>query len=1385
MEQLKKQRKPLKSKISRISNWLRDNSTQETDPLQFQLRRTELTNCYAKYDDLMDQIEELDEDNTEERDREEIEEKYFSTLAGLQHRMEMLQPPSHQSSSTSPRLASAKDKYKFVNENKLCRNCLGTKHFSLNCSSQRSCGICKKRHHTLLHNDHENSSSSSRSFQRQNHATSRNVQNTWSDGEAGPSNSVSLSESQTSQVSNVMTSLSALSIKQDVLLATALVTIYSKHGVPIHARCILDSGSQSSFVSKDLVQKLNLSPYSKRLQISTISEHSSFSNKMVDLEIFPYKRNGNGFKISCAILDNITCRLPQVSINRSKFNIPSTVTLADPTYSVPGNIDLLLASDIYSELLSDGLIRLGKGLPVLQNTHLGYIMFGSLPPYALHKGIYRSQLSPTHSNVSLFVQSTSEEDKLDNIIRQFFEVEEVTPSVKISSSEDLAEQIFTETTQILPSGRFQVKLPLISETAHKMLGNSYNMARKRFISLANKLLKHENVYSQYKAFINEYVSLGHAKKVPLSLTNVHLENKYFLPHHSVIKEESLTTKLRVVFDGSMKSSSGYSLNDILLKGKTLQPELFDILLRFRLYTYVFTSDIQKMYRQVQIHPDHTFLQNILWRDSPEQDIECLELQTVTYGTKSASFQSTRCLMELAKTHQNNYPLASDALLTGCYVDDILYGANDTQTLLKAHNEITDLLNKTITLPRLELMGALLASKLTTKVVDIIKDKLPSTITSINMWSDSEIVLAWLRSHHSRWNQFVANRVAQIQENSSHSHWRHVKSKDNPADILSRGMMPSNILNSTLWFHGPQFLQTFDLNLSEYSPKFNSNKLPEERKIVLHTRSAQFDFFVMLSERFSSFTKYVRTIAYVLRFGNNARSGTQKLSGALEVSELQNSEMKIIKLLQNSSFSSEIADLKGNKIISNKSLLQFAPFLDKNEMLRVGGRLRYSEVTFDQKYPLLLPSKNHVVRLILKKEHLRLHHAGPQNTLSQVRLRYWPLNGLREIKRIVHECHVCFKFNAKPLAQIMSDLPKERLCSAQVFAHVGLDFGGPFLIKASKLRKSPLIKSYIALFVCMSTRAVHIELVSGLTTEAFLLTLKRFISRRGLPQTIFSDNATNFLGAKNQLFELYNFLKNKETNSSIQAFLASSQIRWKTIPPRSPHHGGLWESAIKSAKHHIYRLLGNLKITFEEFSTVLTQIEAVLNSRPICALSNDPSDFTYLTPGHFLIGRSLTSLPDQEYTSIPENRLSIWQNLSKLQQLFWKRWSTDYLNRLQNRPKWFLPFKNLEPNDLVLVKEDNLPPLYWSLARVMDVFPGKDGRDENESNDPSDQKQDISRGYQSFPENSTPSRWRKVHSMKRDWEKTRRNLSTKHTKGLKWNLKLLVNHVNANTNVEQA
>ncbi|XP_072401584.1 uncharacterized protein [Diabrotica undecimpunctata] len=1399
MEDLKKKRKPLKAKITRIANWLLENADAETDGLQFQLRHTELKTCYLKYEDVMDQIEEIDETDSETEDRVLMEEKYFSTLAGLQHKMKALKLPSHSliSNDTPPTVATAKvrlpeitmqvfsgnfadwnafyqlfetliinnvelnnvqkfiylksflkneplhlienievveenfriavdtlknryenksrvislhiqkllkapslaksnakslrefltlckqtllalknmsvpiehwdlllieERFNFVKGKKLCWNCLGNKHFSQDCNSSRSCSICKKRHHSLLHSTSENVSSS-RNTNRQYFSIDRNAQapkhsqgsssrvaytstppsyNAHAQNEASTSSFKPPLEVQNTTDSHTATSLSALSVKTDVLLATALVTVYSKDGKPMHARALLDNGSQHSFISRDLVEKLNLTPYFKQLQISTISENTSMSSQMINIEFFPYNVKDRSFKkTSFAVLDSITCRLPKATLDRSKINVPPNLTLADPSYSVPGKIDLLLAGDIYSELLTDGFIRLGKNLPILQNTHLGYVIFGTIPPHVFHRS---SNLAISQSNVSLFVQSESEENNLDKLIQQFFEIEEVPHVSKLTPDEELAEQIFNKTTRILPSGRFQVNLPLVCENAHKKLGESFKVALKRFINLENRLLKNENTYAQYKSFISEYLFLEHARIVPLSLTNENLENKYFLPHHCVVKEESLTTKLRVVFDGSMKSSSSYSLNDILLKGPTLQPELFDILLRFRLYSFVFTTDIQKMYRQVKINPDQTFLLNILWRDSPEKDIECLELQTVTYGTKSASFQSTRCLMELANTHQTEYPLATDALQNNCYIDDILYGANDEQTLLKAHKELTSLLGtacislhkwcsnsdsflknisslssnssyviapdncsnkvlglcwnpvldtfsislpdftlknsytkrevlsmiaqifdpqglinpvtvvaklimqniwiskiswndtidadtlhewlsfisslsyfkdlsiprclflsqeitgveihsfsdaslkaygaciylrvtykleqvscsllasksrvaplKPLTLPRLELMGALLCSKLTAKIANIVKEKL-SQLDSINMWSDSEIVLAWLRSHPSRWTQFVANRVAQILDNSPNAHWRHVRSKENPADILSRGMLPSELINSSLWFHVPPFLNQLRLDLLKYNPKGYTSKLPEERKIILHARNDQIDFFTSLSDRFSNFSKFVRTLAYMFRFANNAKPLSRKLTNTLEVSELQNAELKIIKMLQYSNFSSEISELKKGKTLSNKCLLPLNPFLDENEMLRVGGRLRNSDVTFDQRYPLLLPSKNRVVRLILHREHVRLCHSGPQNTLSQIRLKYWPLNGLREVKKVTHQCMVCFKFRAKPATQIMADLPKERLNSSRVFAHVGLDFGGPFQIKSSNLRKAPLFDS---------------------------------------------------------------------------------------------------------------------------------------------------------------------------------------------------------------------------------------------------------------------------------------------------------------------------------------
>ncbi|XP_072400927.1 uncharacterized protein [Diabrotica undecimpunctata] len=299
------------------------------------------------------------------------------------------------------------------------------------------------------------------------------------------------------------------------------------------------------------------------------------------------------------------------------------------------------------------------------------------------------------------------------------------------------------------------------------------------------------------------------------------------------------------------------------------------------------------------------------------------------------------------------------------------------------------------------------------------------------------------------------------------------------------------------------------------------------------------------------------------------------------------------------------------------------------MIRVGSRLLLSDVPYDQKFPLLLPSKSHIEDF----------YTGP--TLSNVRLKFWPLDGLRQIKRIIQNCLTCYRFNAQVASQIMANLSRERVQIARPFINVGVDFGGPFPIKTSKLKRAPLTKAYMAEFVCLATRAVHVKLISSLSTEAFLLTLKRFIARRGNPSIIFSDNGTNFLGAKNQLKELYDLLLKGDTSESIRSFATLCQIQWKFIPPRSPHHGGIWEAAIKSFKYHLVKIMGNSNFTFEELSsTVLSQIEAVLNSRPICALSDDPSEFSFLTPGHFLIGSNLMSYPESDLSDIQENKLSV-------------------------------------------------------------------------------------------------------------------------------------------------
>ncbi|GFW03373.1 integrase catalytic domain-containing protein [Trichonephila clavipes] len=296
---------------------------------------------------------------------------------------------------------------------------------------------------------------------------------------------------------------------------------------------------------------------------------------------------------------------------------------------------------------------------------------------------------------------------------------------------------------------------------------------------------------------------------------------------------------------------------------------------------------------------------------------------------------------------------------------------------------------------------------------------------------------------------------------------------------------------------------------------------------------------------------------------------------------------------------------------------------------------------------------------------------------------------------------------KPIVstQMMGNLPKERLITDYPFNCSGVDFSGPFFIKNKGQRKGNLFKVYICIFVCFVFKVVHIELVSDLTSQAFIAALKMFMARRGKCAKLFSDNGKNFVGASNEIKKLLEIVR--KPDEKLVNYLAAEGIEWKFMPARSPNFGGLWEAAIKSCKYHLKRVVNGINLTYEELLTVTVQIEGILNSRPLCPLSNNDDDFQVLTPAHFLINRSLNSLEEPNLTKCKESNLKKWQKITKIVHLMWKFWSRNYLNQLQQRGKWMFEKNNVKIGDLVLIIEENLPTYKWALGRIVELYYGED------------------------------------------------------------------------------
>lgn len=325
----------------------------------------------------------------------------------------------------------------------------------------------------------------------------------------------------------------------------------------------------------------------------------------------------------------------------------------------------------------------------------------------------------------------------------------------------------------------------------------------------------------------------------------------------------------------------------------------------------------------------------------------------------------------------------------------------------------------------------------------------------------------------------------------------------------------------------------------------------------------------------------------------------------------------------------------------------------------------------------------------------------------IRQAYWVPKLKNLIKACVNHCKVCVIHKKHLRSQLMAALPPERSDFSKPFSKTGLDFAGPFDIKTYTGRSCRITNGYACVFVCFCTKAKHSEGTTDLSTAAFLAAFHRFTARRGLPQDVYSDNGTNFVGADRILKD--NFKKYLKEIASQLLVSHNHALSWHFIPPGAPHMGGLWEAGVKSFKIHFKKITAGAKFTFEEFSTLLCQIEACLNSRPISATSENPNDNLPLTPGHFLIGCPLLSLQEpipQESSSSLVNR---WEKLKLLHRHFANRWKEEYLKEMHKRYKWKFPQRDVQIGDLVVVRRENLPPTEWRLGRVTKVFPGNDGR----------------------------------------------------------------------------
>ena len=619
-----------------------------------------------------------------------------------------------------------------------------------------------------------------------------------------------------------------------------------------------------------------------------------------------------------------------------------------------------------------------------------------------------------------------------------------------------------------------------------------------------------------------------------------------------------------------------------------------------------------------------------------------------------------------------------------------------------------------TLPQLELTAVEMGTRLATYLLEITginhaetnpnagEDPVGNTkenrgrkplFRKVVIWTDSEICLHWISKNENR-TPYIKNRVEKILSTQNNYVYNHISTKENPADLLTRGVMFSKLIKEPIWFKGPQWITTEEnwpdqksyddvaVNITEAA---DNNSLPKK--------------LAMDITKYSSFRKLINTTSYVFQF-------ITKQTG-----RIMSDPIKFWIKHQQAEYFPEVSKiLEKGSISKNKLIKDLGLYMDDAHIIRCRGRIKNAELPLESKHPVLLPKMGHLTKLIIKEAHQITLHGGLGDTLAQIRKSYWIPKGRQAVKASLKECNICRRYEARPLSYPgPPNLPQERVTLTRPFEVTGVDYTGAITITGEADVPK---KVYICLFTCASTRAVHLEVAEDLSSETFLQLFRTFAARRSCPRIIISDNATNFVGTAPFITDIMN-------DPKVRQALTNRQCHWKFVTPRAPWQNGFTERMIGIVKNCLRKTLHRAKVNLKELRTVITEIETRVNNRPLTYLDDASIDLEAITPSHLLHGRRLEPFPSinvQEYCTDPtiDDRAQYLRDSychrNKLLQRWERHWAEDYLVSLREKFYGAQQPENansLQVNDIVLVKTDqrrsDLP-----LARILNLYPDKNG-----------------------------------------------------------------------------